>query len=146
LWTSFNSCLIWIGRMSYVSLKKLNSLINGSAKVLMTLAFLFLITNCQKKVDKDFVETPELKAKRELFERGKIVYISECIACHNLNPKMQGSMGPDLYGSSEELIRQRVLYAKYPEGYKPKRTTELMTELGEEFAKDIPALHVFLNK
>lgn len=84
--------------------------------------------------------SPEAK----LLSRGKAVYMSNCIACHNSNPKLNGSQGPDVYGSSKELLAARILHAKYPEGYKPKRESAIMPAL-PHLASDIDALTAFLN-
>ena len=59
-------------------------------------------------------------------ERGRIVYMTNCVVCHNPNPNLAGSQGPPIAGSSRELIEDRVLYLKYPPGYTPKRTTHAM--------------------
>ena len=85
-------------------------------------------------------ETPEAK----LIARGKAVYVSNCTACHAPNPKYPGSQGPDVYGSSKELLEARILYAKYPEGYKPKRESHVMPAL-PHLKADIDAIHAFLN-
>ena len=63
----------------------------------------------------------------------------------NYQRKFDGSIGPSLHGSSFELIRLRMLYGKYPDGHKPKRTTTDMPEF-EDLKDDIPALHAFLNQ
>ena len=85
-------------------------------------------------------ETPEAK----LAARGKLVYSTQCISCHNRNPKMPGSLGPDLFGSSKELLTARILHAAYPEGYKPKRESHAMPAL-PHLSGDIDALACYLN-
>jgi len=57
---------------------------------------------------------------------------------------MPGSVGPDVYGSSIELLKARIMTATYPDEYRPKRTTSMMVEL-PELESDIPALHFYLN-
>lgn len=59
-------------------------------------------------------------------QKGRIVYMTNCVVCHNPNPNLAGSQGPPIAGSSRELIEDRVLYLKYPPGYTPKRTTHAM--------------------
>lgn len=59
-------------------------------------------------------------------EQGKQVYQTNCIACHNVDPKKDGSVGPSVFGSSKELVEARVLRADYPPNYKPKRSTRMM--------------------
>ncbi len=79
-----------------------------------------------------------------LAERGKIVYISNCIACHNQDPRLQGSIGPDVANSSLELITKRLLERSYPANYKPKRETQVMPDF-PQLKNDIPAIHAYLN-
>ncbi len=59
-------------------------------------------------------------------ERGKSIYLANCIACHNTDPAKDGSVGPAIKGSSKDLIEARVLRAAYPRGYTPKRRTTAM--------------------
>lgn len=60
------------------------------------------------------------------FERGRAIYVANCIACHGADPAKDGSIGPALKGSSPELLEYRVLRTEYPPNYKPKRTTKVM--------------------
>ena len=52
--------------------------------------------------------------------------MTTCMVCHNRDPNLAGSKGPAIAGSSRELVADRILYLKYPPGYKPKRTTHNM--------------------
>jgi mono/diheme cytochrome c family protein len=79
-----------------------------------------------------------------LLKRGKAIYQSVCIACHNPNPKLDGSLGPAVFGSSLELLETRILRAEYPAGYKPKRRTKLMTAL-PQYKGEIPAIFEYLK-
>ena len=80
-----------------------------------------------------------------LVARGRSVYMANCIACHNPNPHRDGNVGPALQGSSEELLRARVLEIRYPPGYTPKRPTKVMPPL-PHLKPEIEALHAFLNQ
>ncbi|MBX7147751.1 cytochrome c [bacterium] len=80
-----------------------------------------------------------------LYTKGKSVYMANCAVCHNPNPKLDGSLGPAVFGSSKELVTARVMHAQYPEGYKPKRESKLMQAL-PHVEKDIEALVEFLNR
>ena len=62
-------------------------------------------------------------------ERGRRVYMANCIVCHNPDPNKPGSAGPDIAGASRELLEARVLHGAYPPGYTPKRTTKAMVPL-----------------
>ncbi len=57
---------------------------------------------------------------------GLRVYRAYCIACHNIDPRRDGTLGPAIAGSSRDLIEARVLRAEYPPGYGAKRDTNLM--------------------
>jgi mono/diheme cytochrome c family protein len=61
--------------------------------------------------------------------RGKAVYQTNCIACHNPDPAQPGTLGPPIAGSPRVLVESRIRTATYPEGYTPKRETQLMPPL-----------------
>lgn len=104
--------------------------------------FIFLITmalifeGCSKSSQKI--------SQNPLFDKGKAVFISNCIACHNTDPTLPGSIGPDIANSSIELLTSRIMKQSYPEGYKPKRDSHLMPAL-PFLEKDLPALKVYLD-
>jgi mono/diheme cytochrome c family protein len=87
-------------------------------------------------------ETSSPEAK--LIARGRAVYAANCAACHASNPKLQGSQGPDVWGSSKELLTARIINGNYPEGYKPKRESAIMPAM-PHVKNDIDGLHAFLN-
>lgn len=58
--------------------------------------------------------------------RGRIIYMTNCVVCHNSDPSLPGSQGPAIAGSSRALVEARVLHLSYPPGYTPKRTTHAM--------------------
>jgi mono/diheme cytochrome c family protein len=83
-------------------------------------------------------------AKDPDWERGRAVYVANCVACHNPDPSKDGPIGPANKGSSQELIEARVLRGAYPPNYKPKRNTKVMPQF--PFLKsEIPYLAVFLR-
>ena len=59
-------------------------------------------------------------------ERGRQVYLAQCIACHNSDPSLAGPVGPPLRGSSRDLLDAKILKGTYPSGYTPKRPTTVM--------------------
>ena len=105
----------------------------------IALLLLFSIAACTKKTDNVQVAEVDLSFK------GESIYKSNCISCHNIDPKLDGAVGPKVFGASKELLETRVLSGTYPEGYKPLRTTRLMQPL-VHLKDDIPALHAYLNK
>lgn len=79
-----------------------------------------------------------------LADRGKQVYLSQCIACHAVDPAQSGAVGPAVKGASRELLDGKVLRGAYPPGYKPKRPTQVMAPQ-PQLANDIPALAEYLK-
>lgn len=104
---------------------------------LLSLASTLLLISCQK-------ERPRVGPVDPLVDKGRAVYLSNCIACHNPDPTLNGAIGPNVHGSSIELLEARILHAKYPDGYKPKRETAQMPAF-PELKNEIPAIHAFLN-
>jgi len=77
-------------------------------------------------------------------EEGKRLYSVHCTACHSPDPKVDGGLGPAVFGSSMDLLERKLVHGDYPPGYKAKRTTQVMVRL--PFLKDqIPNLHAYLN-
>ena len=76
--------------------------------------------------------------------RGKIVYQTSCIACHNPDPRKPGTLGPEVFGSSKDLLEARIMRAEYPSGYKPKRTTHTMVAL-PYLKNDLESIYLFLQ-
>jgi mono/diheme cytochrome c family protein len=69
---------------------------------------------------------PSGASKDPDWQRGRAIYVANCVACHNNDPAQEGPIGPALKGSPKELITSRVLRTEYPPGYKPKRNTKVM--------------------
>ena len=67
-------------------------------------------------------------------QRGQKLYENVCIACHNADPKQDGSLGPALAGASLGLLEAKVLRGEYPPGYTPKRPTHAMPRF--DYLKD----------
>ena len=76
--------------------------------------------------------------------RGKQVYLSQCIACHNSDPAKNGALGPAVKGSSQELLEAKLLRGNYPPGYTPKRNTAIMI-VQPQVKPHIPDLAAFLK-
>ncbi len=75
---------------------------------------------------------------------GKTVYVSRCISCHNQDPKKSGSLGPDVWGSSLELLEAKIIKGQYPAGYKPKRSSKMMVPI-PDLKDKLTDLHTYLN-
>ena len=104
--------------------------------LMIFLALLVGLVGCSKE-SKETSKDPD-------WERGRAVYVANCVACHNNDPSKDGPIGPAIKGSSKELIEDRVLNTSYPPNYKPKRTTKVMPKF--PFLKDqIPYLAAYLR-
>jgi mono/diheme cytochrome c family protein len=86
-------------------------------------------------------QEPKLSAEAE---RGRQIYQSQCIACHNADPSRPGPVGPEVRPSSADVLRAKVVDGTYPPGYTPKRPTKLMQPM-PHLANDIPALAEYLR-
>lgn len=106
--------------------------------LLFSLFTFFLATSCQKPSE------TKVGPVDPLVDKGRAVYLSNCIACHNPDPTQNGAIGPSVHDASLELLEKRILEAKYPDGYTPKRPTQQMPAF-PELKNDIPALHAFLK-
>jgi mono/diheme cytochrome c family protein len=83
-------------------------------KLLSSIPLLLALTSCRCQSGGSS-EASKASPEAQLIARGRAVYVSNCTACHATNPKLHGSQGPDVYGSSKELLTARILEAKYPE-------------------------------
>ena len=79
-----------------------------------------------------------------LAQRGRQVYLGQCIACHSPDPAQAGPLGPPVKRSSRELLEAKILKGTYPAGYRPKRPTAVMP-VQPAVAPDIAALAEFLK-
>jgi mono/diheme cytochrome c family protein len=105
------------------------------------LVFVIMITVLPVGCSKD---SNDSSAKDPDWQRGRAVFLANCVACHNNDPSKDGPIGPALKGSSKELIESRVLRTEYPPNYKPKRPTKVMPQF--PFLKDeIPYLAAYLR-
>lgn len=77
-------------------------------------------------------------------ERGREIYMVNCIACHNPNPELSGPLGPPVKGSSHELIEARLVRGEYPAGYLPKRKTKQMVPM-PQLASHVSELAAYLK-
>jgi mono/diheme cytochrome c family protein len=80
----------------------------------MKYLFLFLLFSCN-------TPTPD--------NRGETLYKAKCLSCHNANPTQAGALGPEIAESSYGLIKEKTQNRSYPEGYIPKRKTNIMPKI-----------------
>jgi mono/diheme cytochrome c family protein len=79
-----------------------------------------------------------------LVTRGRQVYLGQCTQCHNLDPALDGPVGPAIKRASRELLEAKVLRGEYPAGYTPKRATKVMPPQ-PTLAPDLPAIAAYLK-
>lgn len=109
---------------------------------------IFCAVSCTPKTDAPPTSgadgTATAPSPAQLISRGKAVYMSACIACHNVDPKKTGGLGPEVYGATMELLEARVVHGTYQPGYTPKRNTKTMQAL-PQLQAELRAIHAFLN-
>jgi mono/diheme cytochrome c family protein len=93
---------------------------------------------------KDSDQAPK-SGKGPDWERGRAVFVANCVACHNNDPSKDGPIGPAIKGSPRELIEARVLRNSYPPNYKPKRPTKVMPAF-PFLQSEIPYLAAYLKQ
>ena len=109
-----------------------------------------LISNCEKKsIEQEEAEADQKNHNNTValttdIEKGRMVYFANCVSCHNNNPKKPGSIGPEVYGVSIDVLTQKIVSGKYPENYRPKRTSKIMPSM-PHLNKEISNLHAFIN-
>jgi mono/diheme cytochrome c family protein len=77
-------------------------------------------------------------------QRGRQVYLAQCIACHNIDPAQPGPVGPPVKGASREVLEAKILRGTYPPGYTPARPTSVMPPQ-PALAPEIDALAAYLK-
>jgi mono/diheme cytochrome c family protein len=108
----------------------------GRNLLLVALWFCGVLCGCSKNSEKP--------GKDADWQRGRAVFVANCVACHNNDPSKDGPIGPAIKGSPKELIEARVLRSAYPPNYKPKRNTKVMPSF--PFLKsEVPYLAAYLR-
>ena len=119
-------------------------------RLFYALLLIMLISNCEKKnIEKENAKADQKKltntvALTTAIEKGRMVYFANCVSCHNNNPKKPGSIGPEVYGVSIDVLTQKIVSGKYPENYIQKRTSKIMPSM-PHLKKEISNLHAFIN-
>ena len=109
-----------------------------------------LVSNCEKKgLKHEEAEVDKNNQKNSValtndIEKGRMVYFANCVSCHNNNPKKPGSIGPVVYGVPMDVLTQKIVSGKYPENYRPKRTSKIMP-LMPHLNSEISNLYAFIN-
>jgi mono/diheme cytochrome c family protein len=78
-------------------------------------------------------------------ERGRQVYQAQCTACHHpTDPSRPGAVGPELKGTPRAVLEAKLLHGAYPEGYRPRRPTNVMPPL-PQVGPELDALAEYLK-
>ena len=119
-------------------------------RLFFALLLIMLVSNCEKKnIEQEEAKADQKKLNNTValtadIEKGRMVYFANCVSCHNNNPKKPGSIGPEVYGVSIDVLTQKIVSGKYPENYRPKRTSKIMPSM-PHLNKEISNLHAFIN-
>ena len=114
------------------------------------LLLIMLLSNCENKsIKQEEAEADKKNTKNTVklttdIEKGRMVYFANCVTCHNNNPKKPGSIGPEVFGVSIDVLTQKIVSGKYPENYRPKRKSKIMPPM-PHLNKEILNLHAFIN-
>jgi mono/diheme cytochrome c family protein len=111
-------------------------------KIVFSLLFLMAVLGaCTKKPPVNLADlTPD-----QLVQRGRQVYAMNCIACHNSDPKLDGPIGPAVWGVSREVLNYKILGGSIPEGYARKKAGAVMPKM-PHLEKELPALDAYLKQ
>lgn len=81
-------------------------------------------------------------------DKGKRLYLSNCIQCHNKDPNLKGSLGPEMVDAPLSVMTSKVMTGVYPAvlpaGFVPKRKSKAMRKI-PKLEKDIPAIHAWVQ-
>ncbi len=81
-------------------------------------------------------------------EVGKKIWMSTCTQCHNKDPNIKGSVGPETVDAPLEVMYAKVMTGRYPdplpEGFVPKRNTKAMRKL-PQYEKEIPKIWAYVQ-
>lgn len=81
-------------------------------------------------------------------DKGKRLYLSNCIQCHNKDPNLKGSLGPEMIDAPLSIMTAKVMTGVYPAvlpaGFVPKRKSKAMRKI-PRLQKDIPAIHAWVQ-
>ena len=81
-------------------------------------------------------------------DKGRRLYLSNCISCHNKDPNLKGAIGPEIVDAPVEVMTSKILTGVYPNplpvGFVPKRKTKLMRKI-PQLKNDIPAIYAWVQ-
>lgn len=91
---------------------------------------------------------PLTKVDAAALARGAKVYKANCVRCHNADPNIKGSIGPEQTDAPFEVVVSKIMTGKYPDplpkGFVPKRKSKAMTPL-KRVKDDIPYIYAWIQ-
>lgn len=95
-----------------------------------------------------FQVKPLTKVDAAALERGARIYKAQCVRCHNKDPNLKGSIGPEQVDAPFDVVVSKIMTGKYPEplpkGFVPKRKSKSMTPL-KALKADIPYIYAWIQ-
>ncbi len=89
-----------------------------------------------------------VKADAATLEKGKKLYMANCIQCHNRDPNIKGPIGPEMVDAPLVVMTSKVMTSNYPNplpaGFVPKRKSHAMRAI-PKLKNDIPAIHAWVQ-
>jgi len=83
-----------------------------------------------------------------MIEKGRKLYVANCLRCHNKDPNIKGSIGPEVVDAPYDVMYSKVMTGKYPDplpkGFIPKRKSRVMQPL-PRLKNDIPAIWAYVQ-
>lgn len=105
-------------------------------------------TEAQTPAEAPKTEPEVIKLNPVDIEVGKKIYLSTCTRCHNKDPNVKGSIGPELTDAPLEVMQHKIATGRYPDvlpaGFTPKRKTKLMTKFSQHVA-DSASIHAYIQ-
>ena len=91
---------------------------------------------------------PLTKVDAAALARGAKVYKANCVRCHNADPNVKGSIGPEQVDAPFEVFVSKIMTGKYPDplpkGFVPKRKSRSMTPL-KNMKTEIPYIYAWVQ-
>ena len=91
-----------------------------------------------------FFSNSLLSADQATIDKGRRLYLSNCIQCHNKDPNLKGSIGPEMVDAPLSVMTSMIMTGAYPTGFIPKRKSKGMRKI-PRLQKDIPAIYEFVQ-
>lgn len=95
-----------------------------------------------------FFTNSVLSADQASIDKGKRLYLSNCIQCHNKDPNLKGPIGPEVVDAPLPVMHSKIMTGAYPgvlpAGFVPKRKSKAMKKI-TKLEKDIPAIFAYVQ-